>query len=52
MWIDIKTIAIHEGDKYRVRCVDRFIHRAIYEDDKFINVVTKQPIKNIVAIWK
>ena len=52
MWIEPKAITIHEGDKYCVRCGDKFIHRAIYQDDKFINVVTKQIIKNIVAIWR
>jgi len=52
MWISIKSIIIHEGDKYCVRCIDKFVHSAIYQDDKFINVATKQPIKNIETIWK
>lgn len=51
MWERIKPEMLHVGQTYQIMDNQRFVVNGVFEGDHFVNVVTKEKIKNPARIW-
>lgn len=52
MWEKIKQEELQEGKEYKVMDSQRYVTTATYEGNFFVQVVTKEIVKNPARIWK